>query len=119
MQISRRRFLVGAGALGAALGADAFGLEANRVLLSRHNVPVPGLPQSIDGVRVAQVADVHLPGNRLAARAALQHLHRERPEIVVLNGDMIETPRALGMMREFVAAAQGSLATVAVLGNWE
>jgi predicted MPP superfamily phosphohydrolase len=119
MQISRRRFLVGAGALGAALGADAFGLEANRVLLSRHNVPVPGLPQSIAGIRIAQVADVHLPGNRLAARAALEHLHRERPEIVVLNGDMIETARALGMMREFVAAARGSLATVAVLGNWE
>jgi len=119
MQISRRRFLVGAGALGATLGADAFGLEANRVLISRHNVPVSGLPQSIDGIRVAQVADVHLPGNQLAARAALEHLHRERPEIVVLNGDMIETAQALEMMKEFLAATRGSLATVAVLGNWE
>jgi len=55
MPISRRRFLAGAGALGAALGADAFGLEANRVLISRHNVPVSGLPRSIDGIRLAQV----------------------------------------------------------------
>jgi len=119
MPISRRRFLAGAGALGAALGADAFGLEANRVLISRHNVPVLGLSQSIDGIRVAQVTDVHLPGNQLAARAALEHLRRERPAIVVLNGDMTETAQALEMMREFVAAARGSLATVAVLGNWE
>jgi predicted MPP superfamily phosphohydrolase len=119
MPISRRRFLAGAGALGAALGADAFGLEANRVLISRHNVPVSGLPRSIDGIRLAQVTDVHLPGNQLAARAALEHLRRERPEIVVLNGDMTETAQALEMMREFVAATRAPLATVAVLGNWE
>ncbi|MFL5489907.1 MAG: metallophosphoesterase, partial [Gemmatimonadales bacterium] len=68
---------------------------------------------------MAQVADVHLPGNQLAARAALEHLRRERPEIVVLNGDMIETAQAMDMMREFVTATRGSLATVAVLGNWE
>ena len=37
----------------------------------------------------------------------------------MLNGDMIETAQALEMMREFVAATRGSLATVAVLGNWE
>jgi uncharacterized protein len=119
MHISRRQFLVGAGAVGAAIGADAFGLEANRVLLSRHDVRVSGLPEALNGLRVAQVTDVHLPGNQLAARAALDHLHRERPEIVILNGDMTETAQAIDVMTEFVAAARGTLGTVAVLGNWE
>jgi predicted MPP superfamily phosphohydrolase len=73
----------------------------------------------MDGLRIAQVADVHLPGNRLAARAALEHLHRERPEVVILNGDMTESARAMNQVRDFAASARGSLGTVAILGNWE
>src|SRR5690242_4667280 len=65
--ITRRRFLAGLGAAGAAIGADAFGFEAHHVLLSRHDVMVPGLPLGLNGLRLAQVTDVHLPGNQLAA----------------------------------------------------
>src|SRR5919112_1762235 len=119
MQISRRHFLLGAGALGAAVGADAFGLEAHRVLLSRHDVGVSGLPPALDGLRIAQVSDVHLPGNQLAARAALEHLRRERPEVVVLSGDLTESGQAVAAMGEFAAGARGTLGTVAILGNWE
>jgi uncharacterized protein len=119
MKITRRRFLAGIGAAGAAIGADAFGLEAHRVLLSRHDLQVPGLPLALDGVRLAQVTDVHLPGNQLAARAALEHLHHERPDIVILNGDMTESRHALNQVADFAAEARGSLATAAVLGNWE
>ncbi|HET6779055.1 MAG TPA: metallophosphoesterase family protein [Gemmatimonadales bacterium] len=119
MRIGRRRFIAGLGAAGAALGADAFGFEAHRVMVSRHDVLIPGLAGAFDGLRIAQVSDVHLPGNQLAARAALHHLQLERPEIVVLNGDMTETAQALRQVRDFAGAARGSLATVAVLGNWE
>jgi uncharacterized protein len=119
MRITRRRFLAGLGAAGAAVGADAFGLEAHRVVVSRHNVRVPGLPPALAGLRIAQIADVHLPGNQLAARHALEHVQRERPEIVLLNGDMTESADAAGEVREFAAAARGTLGTVAVLGNWE
>jgi predicted MPP superfamily phosphohydrolase len=119
MKISRRRFLAGLGAAGAAVGADAFGWEAHRVQVSRHDVRIPGLPGPLAGLRVAQISDVHLPGNQLAARATLEHIRRERPEVVVLNGDMTETARALSQVSEFASAARGTLGTVAVLGNWE
>ena len=119
MKITRRRFVAGLGAAGAAVGADAFGFEAHRVLVSRHDVQVPGLASSLEGLRIAQVSDVHLPGNQLAARAALAHLRRERTEVVILNGDMTETAQALPRVREFAGEARGSLATFAVLGNWE
>jgi predicted MPP superfamily phosphohydrolase len=119
MKMTRRRFLAGLGAAGAAIGADAFGLEAHRVLITRHDVRIPNLPSGMDGLRIAQVTDVHLPGNQLAARAALEHLHRERPEVVILSGDMTESARAMNQVRDFAADARGSLCTIAVLGNWE
>lgn len=46
---------------GAAVAADAFGLEANRVLLSRQEVRIARLPSGLDGLRIAQVSDVNLP----------------------------------------------------------
>ena len=119
MKVTRRRFLAGVGAAGAAVAADAFGLEANRVLVTRHDVYVPGLPPELDRLRIAQITDVHLPGNQLAARAAVHHIHHERPEIVVLNGDMTETARASDQVRDFLGNVSGRLATAAVLGNWE
>ena len=119
MKISRRRFLAGVGAAGGAVALDAFGFEAHRVLLSRHEVRIPGLPSGLDGLRIAQVSDVHFPGNRIAARSALDLLDQERPDILLLTGDMTESLRALDEVRTFAAEARGSLATVALLGNWE
>jgi len=120
MNLSRRRFLAfTGGAVGAALGSDAFVFEPDNVLLSRHDVPVPGLASALDGIRIAQVTDVHFPGNTAAAEAALANLRRERPEVVVLVGDMTERSNALPLVAEFARAARGSVATVATLGNWE
>jgi len=119
LKISRRRFLAGVGAAGAAIGADAFGYEPHRVLLTRHDVLVAGLPHALDGLRIAQVTDVHFPGNQIAARAALEHLNRERPDIVILTGDMTESAGGMTQVRDFAAESRGSLATIAILGNWE
>jgi predicted MPP superfamily phosphohydrolase len=121
MNTSRRRFLaVAGGALGAAaLGTDAFAFEPERVLLSRHDVRVPELPRALEGLRIAHVTDVHFPGNIAAAESALEHLRRERPEIVVLTGDMLEHNDALPQVAAFATHARGSIATVATLGNWE
>jgi predicted MPP superfamily phosphohydrolase len=120
MNTSRRRFLaLAGGALGAALGADAFLVEPEHVLLSRHDVRIRGLPRGLEGLRIAQVTDVHFPGNIAAAEAVLEHLKRERPEIVVLTGDMLEHLDALPQVAAFARAARGSVATVATLGNWE
>jgi len=119
MKLTRRRFLAGVGAAGAAVAADAFGFEAHRVVLSRHEVRIAGLPSGLDGLRMAQVTDVHFPGNRIAARAALEHLHNEKPDIVLLTGDMTESQEAMKHVRSFAGEGRGSLATVALLGNWE
>jgi uncharacterized protein len=119
MKISRRQFVAGVGAAGVAVAADAFGFEAHRVLLSRHEVRIAGLPSGLDGLRIAQMSDVHFPGSRIAARAALDLLHQERPDIVLLTGDMTESLGAMDEVRTFAAEARGGLATVALLGNWE
>ena len=90
MSTTRRRFVLGGvGALSAAVLGDAFLIEPSAIDVSRHDVPVPGLPPGLEGVRIACLTDVHLAGGvSAAARVALEVLARERPDVVVLIGDI-------------------------------
>lgn len=115
----RRQFLGAFGAFGASIAADAFALEPRLVRVTRHDVPVRGLPPALDGTRIAQVSDLHLPACEAPARAALRQLERERPDIVVHTGDSIETAAGADALVELATGARGTLATVATLGNWE
>ena len=118
---TRRHFLAtAAGALGAAALGDGFLVEPTAVDVTHHDVPIPGLPPALDGVRIACLADVHLHrGISRAARAALEHLDRERPEIVVLAGDICNKRRDLPLLTSWAHDARGTLATFATYGNWE
>ena len=80
MQYSRRTFLLtAAGACAAVVGGDAFAIEPAKVLVSRHDGTRSRARRAFDGMRLAQVTDVHFPGNIAAASATLAHLQREKP----------------------------------------
>ena len=119
--LTRRHFLAAtAGALGAAALGDGFLLEPAAVHVTRHELPIPGLPAALDGVRIACLADVHLHrGISRAAHAALEHVDRERPEIVVLAGDICNKRGDLPTLTAWARDARGTLATFATFGNWE
>ncbi len=115
-----RRGLIGAGfAAAAATTVDGWGLEPRRLDLVRHDVLVPGLPPALAGLRIAQVSDVHLPGTPETAELAAAAIERERPEVVVLTGDMVEQAGALPALAELGPRLRGTVGTFAVFGNWE
>lgn len=125
--MSRRRFvatalgaagLVGAGAM---LGRHAFGPALAALETPEHELRVPGLPAGLRGLRIAQVTDVHLyeqaygPG----AERVVEAVHRLKPDVVVLTGDIVEQQRLLDVLTRFAADVRGTRATVATFGNWE
>jgi predicted MPP superfamily phosphohydrolase len=119
--LGRRRFLKGAAAVGLT-GAGA----VPAIAAARDDVPraervvfaVPGLDPAHDGLRVAQLSDLHF-GARTPLpliRAALAEANRFQPDLVVLTGDFLTRRREdVLVLRDHV----GGLAapTVAVLGN--
>jgi len=124
LPLTRRRFLgVTAAAVGAAgVGAlgDGFLVEPTALEITRHDLPVPGLAPSLAGLRLACVSDVHLSdGVPTPARAALARLERERPDVVVLIGDICNHRSDLDTLVTWARDARGSRATFATLGNWE
>src|SRR5947207_7512348 len=116
----RHCILSSAGAVSAAALGGAFLIEPPAIDVTRHDVPVPGLPPALHGLRVACVTDVHLDGGvSPAARAALEILARERPDVVVLIGDICNHEDDLPVLTAWAREARGTAATFATFGNWE
>lgn len=121
IRMSRRGILVGAAATAAGvLATDGFAIEARRVYLTRHDIAIPGLPPALDGIRIAQISDVHLHGGmHAAARAAMQLMAAEKPEITLLTGDICEHKDLLPDVIAFTRECLGQFVTLALMGNWE
>ena len=112
-------FLLGAAAAAGAAALDAFAIEPGRLEVTRHDLVIDGLPGALEGLTIAHVTDVHLPRSVHAAQRALEILTVERPDVVLLGGDVAEGADTAPALAAFARGARGGLATAAVLGNWE
>ena len=114
-----RRDLLKAAASVALAGAAAPALaEDERSLEARPVFALPGLDPAHDGLRVAQLSDLHVgprtPVERL--RDAIARANAFEPDLVVLTGDYLSRERSgVGLMREQLGGLRAP--TVAVLGN--
>jgi predicted MPP superfamily phosphohydrolase len=79
-------------------------------------VPLEGLPERLDGLRVAHLSDFHLgvPGRGASAtRRAAAWVRERRPDLVVITGDLLSHPRGRPQLDE----ALTGLDAFVVLGN--
>jgi hypothetical protein len=101
-----------------ALGAALWGhFEAGWVRLRSIPVPIPGLPEELDGLRVVHLSDFHLgfpSRGELAVERAIEWTAAREPDLVLITGDLLSRPSAEGKLRELLERVPGSLA---VLGN--
>jgi predicted MPP superfamily phosphohydrolase len=117
----RRQFLKGAAAVAVAGGvapATAWAADRGPPQAERPTFVVPGLDPAHEGLRVAQLSDLHVgprtPPERI--RAAIDEANDFRPDLVVLTGDYLSRERSgVGLMRELLGGLEAP--TVAVLGN--
>ena len=80
-------------------------------------IPLPRLPQELDGLRIVHLSDFHLGmpsrGERAVERAVAWAAER-RPDLVLISGDLVARPRGEQKMRQLVAQLPSCYA---VLGN--
>jgi predicted MPP superfamily phosphohydrolase len=118
--VNRRKFLrrtavsVGAGVMPTAARAA----RRDRLAVEHHTFTLPDLHPAHDGLRIAQLSDIHVGRRTPLAwiRQAIETVNAHKPDLVVLTGDYLcHSKRGVGQMREQLG---GLLApTVAVLGN--
>jgi predicted MPP superfamily phosphohydrolase len=106
--------LVGSIGLGAALWGH---VEAGWVRLRSLPVPIAGLPEELDGVRIAHLSDFHLGfpsrGER-AVHRSVRWVASRKPDLTLITGDLLSRPSAEPRLRMLLARLPGAYA---VLGN--
>jgi hypothetical protein len=104
-------------------GAGAYGYfdERHQLIVERSDVPVAGLPSSLNGLRVGFLTDIHC--SRWTSpddvHRAASRLNDERPDLIILGGDYVTWGN-----RQYVQASAEALASLSaphgvfgILGN--
>jgi predicted MPP superfamily phosphohydrolase len=131
-KVSRRVVLKGAlgTSVGLVVGSAGYGYsyERHRVQITRATLPVSGLPDALNGLRVALVTDTHFSGWVPAEdiEAAVRLTLQERPDLIILGGDYVtwggdvETKGDRGYVggaAELLAPLTAPHGVFAILGN--
>ncbi|MFG0245666.1 MAG: metallophosphoesterase [Phycisphaerales bacterium JB052] len=124
---SRRAFLahgvLGVGAVGAVASPTyATLVEPWSMKVRRYSIPIKGLPEAFEGLRLVQFSDSHL-GPRIPAsfvEFAVKQVVGLRPDVLLLTGDYIhdgtgEIDQAAALCKPMIDAAR--FGAVGVLGN--
>lgn len=114
--------LVGVG-VGVATGGavHGFAFERHRLELTRISFPVSGLPESLRGVRIGVLTDIHRSqavSHQMVSRA-VELLMAERPDLILLGGDYVSFAdrRYVHPAAEALAPLSAPYGVLAVLGN--
>lgn len=87
------------------------------LVLRRHRLPLRGLDAPL---RVLQLSDLHLRGPAPWLDGLLAHLGGQRPDLLVLTGDMLTLGWQEAVLRRFLdGLPEAPLGRYAVMGNWE
>ena len=81
-------------------------LEAGWVRLRVLELPLPGLPAELDGLRIAHLSDLHLgvpSRGRRAVERAVEWVGERAPDLVAVTGDLLARPRGRQELLRVVA----------------
>jgi predicted MPP superfamily phosphohydrolase len=89
--VSRRRVLKTGLWSAAALALYAGEIERHWIEETRHDIYLAGLPAAFDGMRIAQLSDIHLEDftEPFFLRHAIKLINRFKPDAVLITGDFV------------------------------
>lgn len=89
--ISRRRFLKAGLAGSGALALYSGEIARHWIEITEPEIKLSNLPAAFDGLRVAQLSDIHLDEftEPFFLRMAIDRVNRLRPDVVLLTGDFV------------------------------
>jgi predicted MPP superfamily phosphohydrolase len=121
--LSRRRFLQYVAAMGAAglVGVTyLWQVEPRWLVLREHDLPISNLPAAFDGLRIAQLSDVHIdPLYRYGyVQRVVARVNALAPDVIFLTGDYVtQDVGAAAPLAAVLAGLHAPYGTYAILGN--
>ncbi|MFD1629505.1 metallophosphoesterase [Pseudopedobacter beijingensis] len=122
--IPRSEFLVKAGVALAAIpfGTLTWGIAkgAYDYRVRKQVLILPNLPSSFDGIKIAQISDVHSGSfyNKRAVLGGVEMLLNEKPDIAFFTGDLVNSKASeMRDYQDIFAKVKAPLGVFSILGN--
>lgn len=119
---ARQRLAVGAlvGLLAIAVAAGWLLWDNRRLDVSSYEVGIAQLPAAADGLRIAQVSDLHAASFGTFPQRLLAGVEAAQPDLIAITGDLVDRRTAdLAGVLEVAGGLQEIAPTCFVLGNHE
>jgi len=100
------------------LASLAYGLfEAGWLRVRVLEVPIPGLPEELDGLRIAHLSDFHLgvpSRGKVATERAVRWVAGRKPDLVCVTGDLVSHPSGVPVLVRLLGTLEQPFV---ILGN--
>ena len=86
----------------------------------RHKVFLPNLPASFDGIKIAQISDIHSGSffNKTAVKGGVEMLLKEKPDMIFFTGDLVNNKATeLNDYFDVFSKIKAPLGVYSTLGN--
>ncbi len=111
---------------GAVVAGDASLVEPDWLEVTHHHYHLParsGMPDAANALsrplKIAHLSDLHTYGLGRRERRLLALLDEEKPDLIVVTGDMLARRGTYEMCGEFLSRLHAPLGVWVVRGNWE
>lgn len=122
--ITRSEFLSKTALVAAAIpfGTMAYGIisGAHDYRIRRQTIKLPNLPKSFDGIRIAQLSDIHSGSffNKTAVKGGVEMVLAEKPDVIFFTGDLVNNEASeVKDYIEIFNKLKAPLGTFSITGN--
>lgn len=123
-KINRSEFIVSAGALvsSSLFGGLIYGIMrgAHNYRVIKRTVPIKGLPQEFEGLKIVQLSDIHAGSfwNKEAVKRGIEIVNEQKPDIILFTGDLVnDRAEEFQGYQSIFGQLQAKYGIFSVLGN--
>ncbi len=97
----------------------SFFVEPNMLSVTYVNLFFENLPEEENGLKIAQISDLHYNKNAFIYEKTLKKLREINPDLIVITGDFIGSERNTKSVEYCKRIAELGIPVYAIMGNWD
>lgn len=123
-QISRSEFIITVGFFSAStlFGSLVYGIAkgAHNYTIKKRKLPIKGLPEPFDGLRLVQISDIHSGSfwNKSSVQEGIKMINDLKPDLFFFTGDLVNNSAdEFDGFKEMFSGIEAKYGSYSVLGN--
>ena len=107
------------GLIGLGAVVYAWAIEPFNIQVTEREIEIPGLPDSLDGLTICHLSDLHIGGFRRLEKALVRKLSGKEVDLCLISGDLLSSAQGIEHVGRVLSNIKARYGIYAVYGNSE